>query len=209
MSQGSPLLDQRALVVRQQPRTVDSRTGYDVCDPAGVLLGSVVEVGESDLEKLAHPTQSREKAAEGAPEWLVKRFEVSTAEGEVVLRLSRIRAARKTLVVSGADDHELGRVRQENLVGRARLALEAGGVQVGRIRSEQGWLRQGLVGRAQQFALTSGDAGPQVAHITMTRIGNVNLEVNEYKLDVSIALADPLRALVLAAPVAIDQALYE
>lgn len=204
----SLLRDLTSFVVAQQPRTLDGRTGYRIANGQGAVMASVVEVGASDLDKLAHPGRSRKRSAAGVPEWLVKSFEVRSGDGAVLLVLTRIRQAKKTLVVSLAGGAEIGQIRQENLFGRARLAYEVDGARVGGITSDGGWLRLGVQGGPQRFTAASADGEP-VARLTMTRVGNVHLEVNEYEVEVLRPLEDPLHALVVASAVAVDQALFE
>lgn len=195
----------------QASRTIDSRTGYEFKDANGTQLATVVEVGDSDLTKLAHPGASRKLSSAGVPDWLAKRFEVRSPDGAVLLELTRIRQAKKTLVVALPGGTEVGRIRQENLIGgKPHLAFEVGEAKLGEITQEGGWLRRGAQRGVQRFTATVTAAGNEaIARFTMKRLGNVHFEVNEYDVEILGSLDDQLQTLTVVSAVAIDQALFE
>ena len=185
------LLDQTDLVVKRRPMLFERRVGYDVLDQQGTLLGSAVQVGRDNLEKVLRPRRSDNARTS---------FELSEHSGVVVLRLTHIQAFKSSLVVELPNAVEVGRIRLEKLLGKSRFALEVAGAGVGAISAET-W-------RNKNFVVVEGQAA-ELARIDMTS-GNSgdHSHANDYTVHINRRLEDPLRSLAVAAVIAVDMILW-
>jgi uncharacterized protein YxjI len=186
------VLDRTDLVVKHRPKVVELRVGYDVYDPQGTLVASVVQTGRDNLEKTLHP--KREDNAQTS-------LAMSDPSGSVLLLVTHVQALKSSLVVAGPDGAEIGRIRLENLVGKSRFALEVAGSKVGALTAET-W-------RKRSFVLVDGGAA-EIARVDMTRgtSGDFSHE-NDYAVHIAQPLDDPLRSLAVAAVIAVDMILWE
>lgn len=194
---GGSLLDERVLVVSQRAKLVELTNEYTVFDADGTQLGAVVQVGQGRLRKILRLVTSLDQ-------YLTHRLEVRDVAGTVLLSLTRpAKIFKSTIVVAGPDGAEIGRIRQENMVGKIRFALEAGDRKVGEIRGEN-W-------RAWNFAVVDAD-DHEVARITKTWEGlakTMFTSADSYSVEIHRELQDPVRSLVVAAAVSVDTALKQ
>ena len=137
-------------------------------------------------------------------QFLTHKLQVVDASGRPVLALTRpAKVVRSRIVVVDGQGRPVGEIVQENFVGKINFALVAGGEQVGSIRAEN-W-------RAWNFSVTDG-TGDQVARITKTWEGlakTVLTTADNYVLEITRPLDDPLRSLVVAAALGVDTALKQ
>jgi hypothetical protein len=111
---------------------------------------------------------------------------------------------RAAITVQDGMGQELGRIVQENLVGKIRFRLKAVGYgTVGWLRAEN-W-------RAWDFNVQN-DAGAEVARITKTWEGLAKAAfttADNYVVKIDAGVVEPLRSLVVAAAVCVDSALKQ
>jgi uncharacterized protein YxjI len=101
------------------------------------------------------------------------------------------------------DGTEVGQVKQENVLGKIRFALEANGTKIGEIRA-QNW-------RAWDFHITDA-AGTDVAVITKKWAGlgkEVFTTADNYVVEILQPLEDPLLSLVVGSALCVDTALKQ
>lgn len=197
MAGGGTLFDSPVLVVNQKAKLVEVTNEYAIYDAAGTQLGSVVEVGQTVVRKAI-------RLLSNFDQFLAHRYEVRDPGGRVVLNLHRPgKFVKSTVVVSLPDGREVGRIRQENAIGKIRFALEVNGARVGGIKAEN-W-------RAWDFAIEDAQE-VEVARVKKTWEGAVKAmftTADNYVIQIHRPLEDPLRTLVVASALTIDTALKQ
>ena len=190
-------LDEPILVVNQKAKLIELTNEYAVFDQNGKQLGSVVQVGQSAVRKVLRFVSS-------VDQFLTHRLEVRDANGQPQLLLTRpAKLFKSTVVVSRPDGSEVGRIVQENMVGKIRFGLESGGQRVGGINAEN-W-------RAWNFSITDA-GGAEVARITKTWEGlakTMFTTADNYVVQLHRRLEEPLRSLVVASALSVDTALKQ
>ena len=109
---------------------------------------------------------------------------------------ARRKVMKSRSIVQDGDGNEIGQIVQQNVIGKIRFALEAGGQQLGEIKAEN-W-------RAWNFA-SSTTTGTEVARITKTWEGlakTLFTTADNYVVQIHRPLEEPLRSLVVAAALA-------
>jgi uncharacterized protein YxjI len=194
---GGTLFTEPILVVNQKTKLIELTNEYSVFDATGKQLGTVRQTGQSTLRKAARLLTSLDQ-------FLTHTLEIADASGAVQLKLTRpAKVFRSTIVVHRADGTEVGRVVQENVIGKMRFGLEAGGRRLGGIQGEN-W-------RAWNFAIAD-ETGAEVARITKTWEGlarTLFTTADHYVLQLHRQLDDPLRSLVVASALCVDTALKQ
>jgi uncharacterized protein YxjI len=192
---GGSVFTEAVLVVSQRARLVNLTSEYAVYDRDGEQLGAVREVGQSTAEKAVRLLTPYEQ-------YLTRTLQVVDMSGRVLLALTRpAKLVRSRVIVRDGSGAEVGRIVQQNTVGRVRFGLEAGGHAHGSINAEN-W-------RVARFNIRDG-AGIEVARITKTRagLGMTALTTRDsYVVQIHRPLEDPLCSLVVAAALAVDTAL--
>lgn len=191
------LLDADVLVVNQKAKLVELNNEYMVYDEHGTQVGAVRQTGQSAARKVL-------RFVSNVDQYLTHRLEVTDTSGQVVLRLTRpAKFLKSTVVVAGPGGDEIGRLVQQNVFGKIRFDLEAGGTSVGSLNAEN-W-------RAWDFAILDRD-GAEVARIKKTFEGiarAVFTTADNYVVRVHRPLEDPLRSLVVGAALCVDTALKQ
>jgi uncharacterized protein YxjI len=194
---GGGLFDSPILVVNQKAKLIEVTNEYAVYAANGGQIGSVVEVGQSAARKVL-------RVLTNVDQFLTHRLEVRDAAGRAVLSLTRpAKVFKSTVVVSGPDGTEIGRIRQDNMFGKIRFAFEVGGQRVGGIQAEN-W-------RAWDFAVVDAQDA-EVARIKKTWEGLVKAAfttADNYVVRIHRPLEEPLRSLVVASALTVDTALKQ
>jgi uncharacterized protein YxjI len=194
---GGTLFTEPVLVVNQKTKIIELTNEYAVFDAAGTQLGAVRQTGQTTLKKAARLLTSLDQ-------FMTHTLEVTDAAGATQLTLTRPRKVFKsTIVVQRPDGSEVGRIVQENMVGKIRFGMEAGGTRLGGIQGEN-W-------RAWNFAITDG-TGAEVGRITKTWEGlarTVFTTADHYVVQIHKELPEPLRSLVVASALCVDTALKQ
>ena len=191
------IFSESVLVVSQKAKLIELTNEYMVFDRDGTAIGAVREVGQSKVKKLARLVSSLDQ-------FMTHHLEISDSGGAVLLKMTRpAKFMKSTVVVSDAADQEIGRIVQQNMIGKIRFRLEAGGYTYGSINAEN-W-------RAWNFNIQD-HTGTEIARVTKKWEGlgkAVFTTADNYVLEVHRALDDPLRSLVVASALSIDTALKQ
>lgn len=194
---GGGVLTEPILVVNQRAKLIELKQEYSVFDQHGTKIASVNQVGQGTARKALRLLTSLDQ-------FLGTKLEITDAAGNVVLALHRPgKVFKSTIIVSRGDGAEIGRIVQENMIGKIRFGLVAGDQQVGMIKAEN-W-------RAWNFSIEDAQ-GQEVARITKTWEGMAKTmftTADNYVVQLHRQLPDPLRSLVVASALSVDTALKQ
>ena len=194
---GGTLFTESILVVNQKVKLIELNNQYSVFDSSGQQIASVNQVGQSTAKKLLRLVSSLDQ-------YLTHKLEISDMKGQVVLRLTRpAKVFKSTVIVSDGADREVGRIVQENMIGKINFSLQVGQQQIGAIKGEN-WL-------AWNFRIEDA-SGTEVARITKKFEGiakTLFTTADNYVLNIHRPLEQPLISLVVAAALSIDTALKQ
>jgi uncharacterized protein YxjI len=185
------------LVVNQKAKLIEINNEYAIYDQNARQLGSVREVGQSNLKKAARFLTSLDQ-------YMTHKLQVVDMQGTPLLALTRpAKLVKSRIVVEDSAGHEIGQIVQQNAIGKIRFGLESGGQQHGLIQGEN-W-------RAWNFAIKDHN-DTEVARITKTWEGlakTMFTTADNYVVQIHSPLEEPMRSLVIAAAVSIDTALKQ
>ncbi len=194
---GGTLFTEAVLVVNQKAKLIEINQEFAIYDQHGQQIGAVRQVGQSTLKKVA-------RFVADVDQFMTHKFQVVDRDGQVVLALTRPRKWMKSrIIVEGGDGRELGQIVQQNVIGKIRFALEAGGQQIGMLNGEN-W-------RAWNFNIQD-HTGREVARITKTWEGlakTMFTQADNYVVQIHEQLPQPLHSIVLASAFGIDTALKQ
>ena len=194
---GGSLFSEPVLVVNQKAKLIELTNEYTVMDQNGNQIGSVTEIGQSALKKVARFVSSLDQ-------FMTHRLEIRDAYGQPQLVLTRPAKFFKSRVeVSRPDGSPVGEIVQQNMIGKINFAMNANGHQVGAIKAEN-W-------RAWNFAIVD-HAENEVARITKTWEGlakTMFTTADNYVLQIHYQLPEPLLSLVVATALTVDTALKQ
>jgi uncharacterized protein YxjI len=194
---GGTLFTEPVLVVNQKAKIIELTNEYSVFDQDGRRIGSVAEVGQSAVKKIARFVSSLDQ-------FMTHTYEIRDADERCVLTLTRPRKiVKSSFVISRADGTELGVVKQANVFGKIRFSLESGGQTIGSLNAEN-W-------RAWDFHVKDS-SDLEVARVTKTFGGFLKAgftTADNYVVQLEPTLVDPLRSMVVAAALCVDTALKQ
>jgi uncharacterized protein YxjI len=194
---GGTMFTEPVLVVNQKAKLIEITNQYAVFNGAGVQVGSVSQVGQSAGRKVL-------RALTNVDQFLTHKLEVTDMGGAVLMKLTRpAKVFKSTVVVSTPTDQEIGRIVQENMIGKIHFGLESNGQTIGAIKAEN-W-------RAWNFRIDDA-SGTEVARITKTFEGiakTLFTTADNYVVQIHTELPEPLRSLVIAAALSVDTALKQ
>lgn len=194
---GGTLFTEPVLVVNQKAKLIELTNEYSVMDQSGNALGSVVQVGQSTLKKVARFVSS-------VDQFMTHKLEIRDAYGQPVLQLTRPRKFMKSrVIVERADGSPIGEIVQQNMIGKINFAIMVNGQQAGAIKAEN-W-------RAWNFSIVD-HADNEVARITKTWEGlakTMFTTADNYVLQIHYQLPEPLLSLVVATALTVDTALKQ
>lgn len=190
------LLDEPVLLVEQSAGLLESGSDYEIKSNDGKVLGTVRQHGQSQAKQLVRAFTKFDK-------YMTHKFELTDADGNVVLRLTRPSKIRKSKVIlEDADGNEIGTIKQENTVGKVRFALEADGKKLGQLKGKNR--------RDRQFTIFDADDN-EIGKVTKSFEGLKKAFMqggDSYVVAMNQRLEDPLRLLVIGTGVCIDTALH-
>jgi uncharacterized protein YxjI len=194
---GGTLLTEPVLVVNQKAKLIEVNNEYAVYDQNGRQIGAVRQVGQSTAKKVMRVLSSLDQ-------YMTHKLQVVDMTGTPVLALTRpAKLMKSRVVVQDGTGAEVGEIVQENVIGKIRFGLHAGGRKIGSLNGEN-W-------RAWDFNIRDeGDA--EVARITKTWEGAAKTmftTADNYVVKIHRPLEEPLRTLVVAAALAVDTALKQ
>ena len=194
---GGTLFTEPVLVVNQKTKLIEMTNEYSVFDQHGNRMGSVVEIGQSELKKAV-------RLLTGYDQYMTHQLAVRDAHGHVVLRLTRPAKFLKSRVqVAYPNGQPVGEIIQENVLGKIRFSFVVDGRLYGGIQAEN-W-------RAWNF-MVHDHTGQEIARITKTWEGfarTLFTTADNYVVQVHRQLPDPLASLVAAAALTVDTALKQ
>jgi uncharacterized protein YxjI len=185
------------LVVNQKAKIIELNNQYGVFDQQGRQIAAVNQVGQSAAKKVL-------RLVSNLDQFLTHKLEITDPSGTVLLRLTRpAKVMKSTVVVSDAADNEIGRIVQNNMIGKINFSLQAGGHTYGAIKAEN-W-------RAWNFRIED-HTGVEVARITKTFEGiakTMFTTADNYVVQIHTQLPQPLNSLVVASALSVDTALKQ
>lgn len=194
---GGTIFSEPILVVNQKAKIIELNNQYSVFDQHGRQIAAVNQVGQSTAKKVL-------RLVSNLDQFLTHRLEITGADGGVLLRLTRPgKVFKSTVVVSDGYDREIGRIVQENMIGKIHFGLEAGGQRIGSIKAEN-W-------RAWNFRIEDA-GGREAARITKTWEGlakTMFTTADNYVLQIHERHPDPLNSLIVASALSVDTALKQ
>lgn len=194
---GGTVFTEPVLVVNQKAKLVEINNEYAVYNRDGTQVAAVRQVGQSIIRKIL-------RAFTSIDQYLTQRLEVVDMAGGVLLQLTRpAKVFKSTVVVSRPASGEVGRIVQENMVGKIRFGLMVGGRRIGSINAEN-W-------RAWNFSIRD-EGENEVARITKTWEGlakTMFTTADNYVVNLHGHLDDPLLTLVVASALSVDTALKQ
>jgi uncharacterized protein YxjI len=194
---GGSLFTEPVLVVNQKAKLIEINQEFAVYDQHGTQIGAVRQVGQSAAKKML-------RFVSNVDQYLTHKFQVVDKEGRVVLALTRpAKLMKSRMIVEGGDGQEIGQIVQQNVIGKIRFSLEAGGRTVGSLNGEN-W-------RAWNFNMQD-DAGQEIARITKTWEGlakTMFTTADNYVVQIHQPLSQPLLSLVVASALGVDTALKQ
>jgi uncharacterized protein YxjI len=185
------------LVVNQKAKLIELNNQYSVFNAQGQLLAAVNQVGQSTAKKALRLLTSLDQ-------FMTHKLMISDATGTPLMQLTRpAKVMKSTVIVSDPNGGEIGRIVQENMIGKINFSLQAGGYTVGWIRAEN-W-------RAWNFRIEDHN-NQEVARITKTFEGvakTLFTTADNYVVQFHQQLAQPLLALAVASALSVDTALKQ
>jgi uncharacterized protein YxjI len=194
---GGSIFTEPILVVNQKAKLIEINNEYAIYDQNARQIAAVREVGQSGLKKAVRVLTSYDQ-------YLTHKLQVVDMRGTPLLALTRpAKVFKSRIIVQDPAGNEIGQIVQQNMIGKIRFALEAGGQQIGSINGEN-W-------RAWNFNIRD-HTDTEVARITKTWEGfakTMFTTADNYVVQIHRQLSGPLQALVVAAAVSIDTALKQ
>jgi uncharacterized protein YxjI len=191
------IFTESVLVVNQKAKIIELTNEYAIFNSDGTQIGMVRQVGQGKARKVL-------RALTSVDQFLTTKLEVDDNNDGVVLQLTRpAKVFKSKVVVQDGSGREIGTIVQENMIGKIRFGLVAGGRTVGSINAEN-W-------RAWDFNIQDHN-GREVARVKKKWEGivkNVFTTADNYVVNIPSPLDDPLRSLVVAAALSIDTALKQ
>jgi uncharacterized protein YxjI len=194
----SDLLTRDVLVINQKAKLIEMTNEYTITAEDGSTLGVIRQEGQSKGRKLL-------RLVTKIDQFLTTKLAVYDNAGAMVLELVRpAKLLKSTVEVHDANGTTVGRIRQENVVGKKHFALVGPNDEgLGSIDAEN-W-------RSWDFAIHDA-TGTEVGRITKQWAGILRegfTTADHYLLHISSNVAGPLRALMVASAAGIDTALKQ
>lgn len=194
----SELLTKDRLIFGQKTKIIEMNIDFAIRDEEGSEVGRIRQEGQSQIKKLARFVSSLDQ-------FMTHTLGVFDASGAKVVELTRPRKVFKsTVLVNDGHGAEVGRIVQENMIGKIHFGLvDAAGQAQGSIRAEN-W-------RAWDFSIQD-PSGNEVGRITKTWEGlarTVFTTADNYVLEITAPVSAPMRQLMLAAAAGVDLALKQ
>ncbi len=194
---GGTIFSEPVLVVNQKAKIIELNNQYSVFNKDGQQIATVNQVGQSTAKKVMRLVSSLDQ-------FMTHKLEVTDNQGRVLLRLTRpAKVMKSTVIVSDGNDQEIGRIVQENMIGKINFSLQSGGHVYGAIKGEN-W-------RAWNFRIED-HTGQEIARITKTFEGiakTMFTTADNYVVQIHTQLPQPINTLVVAASLAVDTALKQ
>ena len=173
------IFTEQVLVVNQKAKIIEINNEYAIFDAQGTQIGAVRQVGQSKSRKVL-------RALTSFDQFLTTKLDVVDADGTLLLALVRpAKFIKSKVIVSDGRGKEIGRIVQENMIGKIRFALQSNGQTIGSINAEN-W-------RAWNFNIQNSK-GKEVARINKTWEGfakTLFTTADNYKVEIHEATRGP------------------
>jgi uncharacterized protein YxjI len=194
---GGTIFSEPVLVVNQKAKLIEVNNEYAIFTQAGQQIGAVRQVGQSAAKKVLRLVSSLDQ-------YMTHSLQIVDANGVVQLAIKRpAKVFKSKFEVANGAGQVIGAIEQENMVGKIHFGLFVNGQRLGSINAEN-W-------RAWNFNIQDAN-GAEVARITKTWEGlakTMFTTADNYVVQISPTLQDPLRSLVVASALSIDTALKQ
>lgn len=194
---GGTIFSEPILVVNQKAKLIELSQHFQVFDQHGRPIAIVQQSGQSAAKKAL-------RLVTNLDQYFTTHLDVTTPDGQPLLRLTRPRKVFKsTVIVQDPHGQEIGRIVQENMVGKINFALEANGQKLGAIKGEN-W-------RAWNWRIED-HTGAEVARITKTFEGVMKTAfttADNYVVQIHARQPEPLHTLIVSSALSIDTALKQ
>jgi uncharacterized protein YxjI len=194
---GGSIFTEPVLVVNQKAKLIELNNEYAIYDQNGTQIGAVRQVGQSMAKKAVRLLSNYDQ-------FLTHKLQVVDMQGNVLLAITRpAKLMKSKVIVQNGSGQEIGKILQQNAIGKIHFGLESGGNNYGSINAEN-W-------RAWNFNIQD-HTGTEVARITKTWEGlakTMFTTADNYVVQIHRPLEEPLRSLVIAAGLAVDTALKQ
>ena len=194
---GGTIFTEPILVVNQKAKLIEVNNEYAIYDQHGRQIGAVRQVGQNMAKKALRLLGSYDQ-------FMTHKLQIVDMTGTVLLALTRpAKVMKSRVIIQNGQGAEIGTVVQQNMIGKIRFSLEAGGHTWGMINGEN-W-------RAWNFNIQD-HTGAEIARITKTWEGlakTMFTTADNYVVQIHRPLDEPLRSLVVAAALGVDTALKQ
>ncbi len=194
---GGTIFTEPILVVNQKAKFMEISNEYAIYDQNARQIAAVREVGQSNLKKAARFLTSLDQ-------YMTHKLQIVDMNGTPLLTLTRpAKVVKSRIIVQDPSGNEIGQIVQQNMIGKIRFSLEAGGQTLGSINGEN-W-------RAWNFNIRD-HTDTEIARITKTWEGlakTMFTSADNYVVQMHARLEGPLLPLVVAAALSVDTALKQ
>lgn len=192
------IFDEPVLVVNQKAKIIEVNSQYSIFDQHGTQIAAVNQVGQSKFKKVA-------RLLVDVDQFMTHKLQITDAAGQTILALTRPRKFLKSsVIVNDASGNEIGRIVQQNAIGKIRFGLQTpDGQQVGTIKAEN-W-------RAWNFSIVDAQDA-EIARVTKTWEGlakTMFTTADNYVVQIHQRSPEPLHTLAIASALSIDTALKQ
>jgi uncharacterized protein YxjI len=194
---GGTIFSEAVLVVNQKVKLIELNNEYGIFSQTGQQIGAVRQVGQSTAKKVM-------RFVSNLDQFMTHSLQIVDANGVVQLGIKRpAKVFKSKFEVTNGAGQVIGNIVQENMVGKIHFGLFVNEQRLGSINAEN-W-------RAWNFNIQDAN-GAEVARITKTWEGlakTLFTTADNYVVQISHELRDPLRSLVVASALSIDTALKQ
>ncbi len=194
---GGTIFDEPILVVNQKAKILELNNQYSVFDQHGRQIAAVNQVGQSGAKKAVRLLTSFDQ-------FMTHTLQAVDASGTPLLTITRpAKLIKSTVIVGDGQGREIGKIVQENAIGKINFSLVANGQLLGSIRA-QNW-------RAWNFQIVDHQ-GVEIAKITKTWEGlakTVFTTADNYVVQIAHRAPEPLNTLIVASALSVDTALKQ
>ena len=191
------ILTESILIVNQKAKIIEVNNEYAIFDQNAQQIGAIRQVGQSAAKKAVRVLTS-------VDQFLTHKLQIVDNGGNVILQVTRpAKFMKSRVIIANGYGQEIGQIVQQNVFGKIRFSIEAGGQPMGSISAEN-W-------RAWNFAIKNVHE-QEVGRITKTFEGiakTLFTTADNYVVQIDPSLPEPMRSLVVASALAVDTALKQ
>jgi uncharacterized protein YxjI len=191
------ILTEPILIVNQKAKLIEINNEYAIFNQHAQQIGAIREVGQSAAKKAVRLLTKYDQ-------FLTHKLQIVDGYGNVLLQVTRpAKVMKSRVIIMNGQGQEIGQIVQQNVFGKIRFAIEAGGQTIGSINAEN-W-------RAWNFAIRDAREY-EVGRITKTWEGlakTMFTTADNYVVQIDPNLTEPMRSVVVASALAVDTALKQ